>query len=197
MNSSKFALITPMRVDPVSMDNTDYNAARTTWLCPECAFPRPEARSVHFAIQELGPPNNSAINFVTGAGVGIAKGSLLAALGEELVSKFLFRGRLLSMDRKEIQGWNTFIGAFRIVVRGSENVAHRRCPSCGRDVYFATGRKYLFPAPTAGVAIFDAGRGGIVVVEEIANAIPGDLKRELRIDWLDVRDTPLDGLPPF
>ena len=76
--------------------------------------------------------------------------SFLDPLGPELVAKELHLGRVLHLDGQVVEGWSTFHGHHRVIVRGSKKgLTYRRCQACCRKVYFSLGLHYLCPAPPA------------------------------------------------
>ena len=139
-------------------------------------------------------PGREPLNFVTGCGLPIASRALLHAVGDDLTSRELFLGRVYGPNDEELSGWATFRGRQRLVVRGSKNVSHRRCTECGRDVYFAMGKRYLYPAPPKGLSIFESDRFGLILTEEVFNRADIQRSRRFRIDKLLVQNSPTDGL---
>jgi hypothetical protein len=64
---------------------------------------------------------------------------------------------------------------------------------CGRHIYHATGRSYLYPAPRADALIHGSNLGGLVVTPEIAERVRAKRWRKVAIEELPVLDPPPDG----
>lgn len=174
------------------MAKSCWEKARKSWLCPGCGNPR-EQRTIELTIQE-DEPDNTPLNMISGCTVGIARKDFLFCFGEDIVRQHLYLGHVFGPDGHPLENWVTFVGRHRIIVRGSKNAGVRRCSECGRNVYFAMGELYLYPQPPAGVLIFDAGNGGLVVTEELVRRIKLNKWRKLDCRRLPVLDYPLDGL---
>jgi hypothetical protein len=165
-----------------------------SWNCPGCAGIRPGTEAIDAVIEEksLG---RSALYFIFGYDLGIAHKDFLMALGEHEVQKALFVGRLTSEDTGFFKDWVTFHGKQRIFVRGTTRAQYRQCSVCGRHLYFALGRYYLFPHPPDGQKLFYAGNGGLVVTEDLVERITLNRWRNLSCEKIEVLPKPLDGLP--
>jgi hypothetical protein len=96
----------------------------------------------------------------------MASMAFLDALGTDLIQRDLYLGRVYGPDGQELREWATLRGKHRLTVRGTKNVSYRRCAQCGRDVYFAMGKKYLYPGPPPDIAIFESDLCGLVLTEE-------------------------------
>ncbi|MBI4661415.1 MAG: hypothetical protein HY735_21540 [Verrucomicrobia bacterium] len=170
-----------------------YEAVRRTWLCRGCVSPKPGTPEVDATIQEL-EPDNTPINIVNGCGLGIARKEFLFALGEDVIRRYLFLGRVFRQDGAELENWVTFHGKHEIIVRGSKHVSFRKCPECGKRLYFAMGKRYLYPEPPKGIEMFDSGCGGLVVTERLVVRITLNKWRKLACIKLPVFSAPKDGL---
>lgn len=195
MSAEFYYLIYSMTLNPCTMTKDAEAKALETWLCSECAHIKPEFTAIDITIQEK-EPEDTPLNLIQGARLGIARKDFLLALGEETVRRDLYLGRLFDPDGKLLNNWVTFHGRKKLIVRGSKHVTYRKCQRCGEHVYFAMGEKYLYPQPPGDAKIFDDG-GGIVLTEEIFEQIRPNLKRwrKLAVDKLPVLTKPNDKLP--
>lgn len=169
-----------------------YEQARRTWLCIGCGNPR-ENRSIDLAIQE-DEPDNTPLNMVSGCTVGIGPKDFLFSFCEEVVRQHLHLGQVFGPDERPLANWMTFVGCYRIIVRGSKNVAIRQCSDCGKAVYFGMDQRYLYPQPSPGISVFDAGSGGLVVTEEFVRGVNLNAWRKLECTKLPVLEVPKDGV---
>jgi hypothetical protein len=193
LSMNTFYKLSSTTMNPCTMVKSGYEQARKTWLCTGCAFPRPDTKVVDAAIQEK-EPDNVALNFIGGCGLGIVRKDFLLALGEDTVREHLHLGSVGGPDGRLLEDWVTFVGRHRIIVRGSKNAGVRLCSECGRTVYFAIGQLYLYPKPPYGVSIFDAGNGGLVVTGELVGRVKLNSWRKLDCTRLPVLEAPRDGL---
>ena len=166
--------------------------ARHSWLCTGCNSPKPDIGAIDVRIRAT--PGKEPLNAVGGWGVGIASKAFLDAIGTNLAQRELYLGRVYGPDGKELTEWATFRGKHRLIVRGSKNVSHRRCTECGRDVYFAMGKKYLYPSPPPSVSLFGANLVGLVVTEDVFSRSGIEKWQGIYIDKLCVADVPKDSL---
>ncbi len=187
-----FYRLSSTTMNPCTMVKHVYAQARRTWLCTECGNPR-EPRSIDLAIQEQ-DPDNTPLNMVSGCSVGIARKDFLLSLGEQIVRHHLHLGQVSGPDQRPIDNWLTFVGRHRIIVRGSKNATVRRCGECGTNVYFAMGKRYLYPQPPPGISIFDAGFGGLVVTQDVLDQTKLTTWRKLDCTKLPLLVVPKDGL---
>jgi hypothetical protein len=175
------------------MVKSAYQQARQTWLCNGCAFPKPDTEVVDATIQEE-KPDNTPLNMISGCGVGIARKDFLFAFGEELARQHLYLGQVFDPSGSPMEDWITFVGHHKIIIRGSKNVTVRCCSECGRNVYFGMGQFHLYPQPSYGVSIFDAGNGILVISKDLVRRINLNKWRKLDYMELPVLETPKDGL---
>ena len=170
-----------------------YEEAKRTWLCMGCLRPKQPFHGIDAHIQEQ-TPSDPPLNFVNGCGLGIIRTDFLNQLGSDVVARDLCIGRLLGPDKRQIEEWVTFRGRHSLIVRGSKNVACRHCTECGRFVYFAMGKKYLYPMPRRDVSVFDSGWGGLVVTESVYRGLNVGCWRKMYADKLPVVNEPFDSL---
>lgn len=177
------------------MDKTAAESAQLAWLCTGCHSPRRGVQAVDVTIQGENQPDDPPLNFVYGFGVPLALRDFLLSFGEDAIERNLWIGRVFLSNGKPSENWVTFRGKHRLIVRGSKNAGHRKCPECGRTLYFAMGSRYLCPAPSSDVAVFESDLRGLIVTEQLLSLIKLNQWRKLVVDKLPVQTTPKDGLP--
>lgn len=180
-------------MNPCSLEKRAYAEATGTWLCSGCARPKPGVDRVDAHIQDDEP--EGPLNFVNGCGLPLARVSFLLTLGEERVKRDLNLGQVFGPNRSQMPDWATFRGRQRLIVRGSKHVSHRVCPDCGRDVYFAMGTRYLYPAPPRDVEIFESDLFGLILPESVATDLDIGEIRGVTRERLKVLQEPRDSLP--
>jgi hypothetical protein len=178
--------------EPCTLSRNAYSTALKTWLCQGCGRPYPSVQTVD---AELGEgPSDAPLTFVSGCGIIVAHRDLLRLFDSERIARDLFLGTVKDRSGKVDPDWLTVRGRRRLIVRGSEDVSHRRCELCGRTVYFAMGEEYLFPAPPPDASIYE---GDLTLVVE-RNVIKDDAALtwwpRLEVKDLIVFEKPRDGL---
>jgi hypothetical protein len=138
--------------------------AERSWFCAGCNSPKPSIRAIDVRISSI--PGSEPLNAVVHWRGPMASMAFLDALGTDLIQRDLYLGRVCGPDGQELREWATLRGKHRLTVRGTKNVSYRRCAQCGRDVYFAMGKKYLYPGPPPDIAIFESDLCGLVLTEE-------------------------------
>jgi hypothetical protein len=166
--------------------------ALRTWLCPGCASPKPGVKGIDVWLQERAP-RDKPLNLVFGCGIGLIHKELLNLVGHEIVERDLYIGRVMGDRGNEIADWVTFRGRCGVIVRGSKDAANRVCQDCGRNVYFAIGKRYLYPAPPAAATVFQSYHG-LVVPPAVQERVAARKWRMLRMEELPVLEQPTDGL---
>ena len=160
-----FVCLQSTTMNPCFLAEDAYAEAKRSWLCSGCCSPKPGFGAVDARLQEA--PKDKPLNFVMGCGLPVAYGKFLDRLGESLVERDLSLGQVFGPDGTRLEDWVTFRGRRRLIIRGSREVSYRRCTECGRDVYFAMGKRYLYPNPPQDVALFESDLFGLVLPEEI------------------------------
>lgn len=167
-------------------------AMRTT-LCPGCAHPRPSTTAIDVWLQEDGSPKNPPLNFLYGCGIGVIHRELLDLLPTSETGRDLYLGRVHNCFGDVCPDWHTFHGRRKVVFRGSKDAEYRTCDVCGRNIYHATGKPFLFPAPPEDAVLYSSNLGGLVVWPEIGERIAARRWRKVSIEELPVLDPPPDG----
>ena len=166
--------------------------ARRSWLCTGCNSPKPGVGAIDVRISAL--PGKEPLNAVVGWGVPMASKAFLDAIESDLVQRELYLGRVYGPDGTERTEWATFRGKHRLIVRGIKHAGVRRCNECGRDVYFAMDKKYLYPSPPPGVSLFESHMCGLVLTEDVFFRTGIEKWSGLWVDKLSVADVPSDSL---
>lgn len=185
----------PKTMNPCSLQKWAYAEATSTWLCTGCSYPKPGMNHVDVFVQEDEP--EGVLNGVSACGVPLARLSFLLAFGEERVERDLILGQVFGPNRSRLTDWVTFRGKRRLIVRGSRHVSHRVCPDCGRNVYFAMGSRYLYPAPPTGVEIFESDLFGLILPQSAVTGLDVGEIRGVTCERLNVLQEPRDHLPPL
>lgn len=185
------------RLSSITMESCDitkasYEVAKKTWLCMGCCSPKPGIREINVHLDVY--PENIPLNFVNGCGLGIAQKALLWSLGEAEAQRDLYLGLVYGPDGHQLEEYVTYHSYPEIIVRGDQHANYRHCIECGRTLYFAMGKKYLYPAPPKGASIYYKGNGGLVITEELFQRLDVTQWHKLAVDALSVLDEPLDGL---
>ncbi len=167
--------------------------ALRTWLCPGCHEPKPGRDALDALLQDRSP-RDKPLNLVYGCGLGLIHRELLDLLGDDVVKRDLYLGRVIGSGDKQVKDWATFRGRERLIVRGIIDPELRVCEQCKRNVYFARGKHYLFPAPVSDDTVFQSDYWGLIVPPEIHARVPAKKWRRLGIEKLPVLDPPPDGL---
>ena len=123
----------------------------------------------------------------------LAHRDLLGMLRSDHVQSDLMLGEVRNTAGKVLPDWATVRARRRLIVRGSEDVSHRRCQICNRYFYSVGGEKYLFPAPASDAFIFESDIG-LVVRPETVNKRDLEGWPKLGVDDLKVLPAPRDGL---
>ena len=172
---------------------TALDDAMQTWCCDGCSNARPTWQEVDVAIEQP-HPRVGPLNFVSGCCVGIVRRDFMTQLGPDIFQRDLYLGRLLGPSGDAVENWVTFRGRRRLIIRGDRHVSHRRCPICKRDIYFALGKPYLYPAPPSDAEVFESNLWGLVVADSVLDRLDTTKHRTLRVEPIPIADTPRDGL---
>lgn len=180
-------------MDPCFLTRAAQDEALRSWLCRGCAYPCPGVGPIDVCLQDR-VPRDKPLNLVYGTGVGLIHGELLELIGESIVDRDLYIGHVIGGHGKEVCDWKTFHARCPVIVRGSQEAGYRVCEKCGRNVYCATGRSYLYPAPPGEATVFGSHLYGLVVPRDVFARVSTKQWRMLRVERLPVLAEPADGL---
>jgi hypothetical protein len=165
------------------------------WLCSDCGAPKPGVEQVDVTIQEPSP-GRATLTFVSGTGVPLIRRSHLLRLGDENIAKYLHIGEVKNEKGKVLADWVTCRAKHKVIVRGDSRAGHRLCQTCGRDIYFAMGKPYLYPSPPSGVEVLQ-GRLSLIVSSALRAQLALEDWKVVSIEPLPVLSSPRDSLPAF
>jgi hypothetical protein len=180
-------------MSPCTLTRDALVEAQNSWLCPGCGAPKPGIDSIDVQL-DGDPSGGSPLNFVNGTSVPLALKSFLFRLGLGVLRQQLHLGRVIGPRGRTLDDWVTFRGRRRVTVRGSKNVSHRTCNICGRHVYFAMGKRYLYPAPPSDATVMESDLFGLVLSQDLIGKLAPDERQGLTVDELPVLESPLDSL---
>jgi hypothetical protein len=180
-------------LDTSEMAREARGVAECTWLCPGCRFPKPGATSIDVELDRRGPVN-APVDFVYGFGVPIAEKALIDCFGREAIERDLHLGKVSVLGSGVLDEWVSVRPRRVVTIRGTKQVSHRRCPVCGRLLYFAMGARYLFPAPPPEHEIFERSGDSLVISQRLFDQLPQGKWSNLTCRRVAVLDAPKDGL---
>ena len=164
------------------------------WVCKACNGPRLGCGAVDVHLQQRSGLHKP-LTFVSGGFPGLISHDLLECLDSSIVSRDLCLGTVFGPNNEPLTEWSTFHGRYRLIIRGTQNAGHRICEECHRDLYFATGTRYLFPTPPHDAEIFESDLSGLVLSPALYDRIDfRKWRKKIHVDKLYVVNKPLDGL---
>ena len=184
--------LSPQSTDTCVLTHESRRHAIGSWLCGGCNVPRPCTTHIDLQLMDANPL--PPLDFVSGCGVPLIHRDLLTQLPQASLTSELWVGKASDATGRDMDDWRTVRGRNRIIVRGSSHVSHRVCVVCKRDVYFAMGHRYLYPAPPNSVSVFESDLFGLVLSEAVFRSLDLSAWPWLRPEHLDVSLTPKDGL---
>jgi len=176
-----------------SMTHDARDKARLTWACSDGPHAKPGTEAVDVYLQDPAP-RDKPLNFVMFGGITVLHQELLDLLGADNIERDLYIGRVYGRGGKLLNDWVSARGRRHLILRGSREARYRVCAGCGRVLYSAMGKQYLYPAPPTDAAIYESDLLGFVVTHDIAERIAARKWRRISVDPLPVLDEPLDGL---
>jgi hypothetical protein len=178
-------------MEPCSTSRAFLEAA--TWVCAGCRMPRNVAENVSIVI-DGSSLKAKLLTFVSGLSIGLMNEKLLGLLNPQYVSTDLILDPVYDLDGALIEEWKAFRAKERVIIRGSKNVTCRVCTECGRNVYFAMGKRYLSPAPSGKRWILGSDLYGLVIPQSDFDRFEQKELSGVTIDKLEVREVSNDGL---
>lgn len=193
MNDSTFYHLQSKTMSPCTLTKAASAEAKQSWLCTGCCTPKPGLGSIDVHLKES-EPDDAPLNFVFGCGVPLVSRALLEEIGMNVIRRDLYLGRVFGPDGRENKDWLTFRGRHRLILRGSKHVSFRCCSDCGRPVYFAMGKRYLFPDPPSDAHVFESHLFGLVITDELFTQLDAGKWRKVSVDKLPVVKAAKDSL---
>lgn len=177
-----------------AVDREQLLQIQSIWCCESCY--RIRVPDVAIDVQVEYRPEmkiNGPLNFIYF--LGLVWKPFLDLFDPMAVQRDLRLGRVFGPDGSLYEDWLTFRGRCEVIVRGTKHVQYRICEKCGRVIYSAMGKRYLFPAPPCGAELFAAGGSRLVIPESaFARLDLGKWRKKVYIERLPVPETPPDGL---
>ena len=190
--SPPFVHVFPGAGPPCSMEREAFAHAQETWLCGACLRPRPGVKDVDVVVEQsrIGP---APLTSVLGCGVPVARLDFLQALvGPAAVRRDLLLGRVFAVGGRRLDGWVTWRGRRRVIVRGSRQESCRPCAVCGMPCYFALGERRLSPAPPDDADVFESDHMGLVVRAGSLNVSALPRSRDVLVEALGLANRAAD-----
>lgn len=180
-------------MSPCFLTEDQYKEVPPPWLCMECKTPRRGVTAVDVKIQGR-RFSTTPLNIVFGASVGIIRRELLEELDPGMVERDLYIGRVFNEIGAEVAELATFRGRHVVIVRGVGMARYGVCNQCGRVLYFAKPKWYLYPGPLPDVDVFESHTNQLVLSENAYNHLtPEKWKKRITIAKLKVLEKPVDG----
>lgn len=178
-----------------NMDREKAKIAEDMWSCKGCYHPKPDVKALDAHIMDN--VLDGQLNCVWGYALPLARKTFLLRFGEDRVRQCLYIGKVFGPDGELMEDWVTYRGKHSLIVRGTQDAGYRVCDQCGRNVYAAGPRRYLYPAPHEGIEMFQSQSCGLIVPEDIVKELRIGKAQGFRMAKLPVLSQPLDGLPPL
>ena len=187
-----FVALESLTMHPCELTSDAYAEANRTWCCQGCSSPKPGVEIVEARLVE--EPRDPPLNAVAACFLPIAYRPFLERFPRDIVARDLHTGPVYGPDGRLLRDWVTFRGRKRVFVRGSKHATARKCPECGRDIYFAMGKKYLSPSPPDDTTLFESDGCGLVLAFEVFRTLDLGKWKKLEVCKLKILDPPPDGL---
>ncbi|HWB09979.1 MAG TPA: hypothetical protein VG826_12175 [Pirellulales bacterium] len=169
---------------------------KTPGGCKECStIPKDGRPPAVLKVTEI-PSPVSPVSFTTW-GFGVIAIEFMELLGDDATA-CLRLGKLALADGRIVEGFRTFVGVERIILRGSEESEHRICKSCGAMIYTYVPRDAPYVTTTQVTsrrAIYEAESMVLLVDDRIRDCIGNRWSDRIVFYEVPVRDSPRDGLP--
>jgi hypothetical protein len=181
-------------LNPCAAPAESDSRATTPAFCAECRWPHQRLEGIDVTVAAR--PTGAPLNCFFAPWLGLAHRRFFEQLGAGVVAAHLHLGRVFDRHSRLIDDWVTYRGKHLLVVRGMDHVGSRTCQTCGRNLYFATGQRYLHPTPPADIPLFQSDLLGLIMPAELLEqvALTRGMRRNVRIEKLPVLNSPPDGL---
>lgn len=182
-------------------------AISAPWFCAACVSVRGDQPGpIDVYIQERRPPG-SPVQSVLACGLLVVSKRVIDLFPQPVVDRDLWLGAVVGPAGR-FDNWLSVRSRRRVFVRGEARVARpplrttarfdaslagsRRCETCGRDVYYGVGKRYIYPSPSTDAHLFESHRG-LVVHPTLSNLVESLAAKHLKREMLDVAPAPRDG----
>lgn len=172
-------------------------AMKADCICPGYGcneiYPHLRSQGVDVCVEER--PDIAAINCVSMPGVSIARRDFLDLFADE-VSKYLKLGRVFTSDGELLDGYVTFIGQRRLLLRGgAQSRFFGVCKTCGHARYWPGYPWYVLRGSFVEQPLYEScGVNGLIVTEELKGRIEKGKWKGIRITKLPIVDKAKDGI---
>lgn len=146
------------------------------------------------------PPDNAAINFIMGIGIGYAQVALLDAIGAETALRPLSLGKLYDAKGQCLEEYATFRAEELLFIRGKQvegeyGAKFRVCPMCSRLLYSPRGSRYIVESDLVGSSVYETQLHSLLVNEDAYQHLKQKKWKKLGIWRLPVENVePTDRL---
>lgn len=137
------------------------------WMC-ECGFPKLGVKSLDLHIQEKCPPG-AMMSWAVRDGLVLVRRDLAEVLLGFCDGKEGAIGGVFSKGGR-VDDWCVLRHRRLRIVRGTRNARVRRCEVCGRQFYYAEGRRYLVGGGGSGW-FANSARSGVLVTSQADAAL--------------------------
>ncbi|RMG24775.1 MAG: hypothetical protein D6732_23245 [Methanobacteriota archaeon] len=180
--------------DPCELVEKWYAPVSRTWLCKRCKRPKPGTGPLIVQVKKK-TVRRIPLNRIFD-GLLVASADFVELLSPELLAQ-IDLGNLLDERGKQIPGYYTVRAQKEIIIRGRVNIFWKKCPCCGRFLYYSDGKHFLCPEPPSEYFVLGSKLRGLVFPESVFNTMKMKL---MQMDWvvvekLRVEFPPKDGLP--
>lgn len=126
---------------------------------------------------------------------GFIHDQLIDLLGRDTVEKCLILGEVFREDGSRKNGWWTYAGRRRVVVRGEEGSEAYRCEKCRKLFYRGKGRRYVLSQELDGREIYEDFPCCLVISSELGERVRDARIENLEVEAVQVVEKAVDGLP--
>ena len=180
-------------MSPWSLTRSGYEVSNSPWMCTGCFRPKPASGPIDVQV-DSGCSKQSPLNLISRCLLPVVNEGFIKDLALDAFGSDFLCGSIIDDRNRKVAGWSTVFGRHKIIVRGSAGVRNRKCDVCGQNSYFATGQRYLFPAPPKEATIFESHLCGFVVPSGLVDESRLKKWRGITTEHLEVLPAPLDNL---
>lgn len=190
MTKQNYYNLYPLSKTPGWPEDQWYKDGTKLRQCSGCshALSKPGSIDAYLAY----PPDDAAVNIITGVGIGYAQVSLLEVIGVETMSMPLSLGHLYAQGER-LEDYATFRAEDLLFIRGEQvegeyGSKFRICPICGRLLYFPMGRRYIVASDLTSASVYETQLHTLLVDENAYQRLKQKQWKKLGIWKLPVKD---------